>query len=142
MTDAIDLSALPERLRELVELIGVDATLVLAQEWGGSCLPSLRQLPPDHPLMVRLGPEVVGKLADYFGSEWPYIPSGAAHLRRLRDREIRAVYDAGGISADGLARRYRLSNRQVWNILSQVDTPVPRRRRYEDPRQLKLTFES
>ena len=50
------------------------------------------------------------------------------YLRRWRDRQIRKEYD-NGMSAIALARKYQLTDRQIWNILG---SPEP------DERQIGL----
>jgi Mor family transcriptional regulator len=52
-----------------------------------------------------------------FGGTRPYIPKLDDLYREVRDAKIRADYDAGGVTVAMLARRYKLSERQIFNIL-------------------------
>lgn len=92
-------------------------------------LPDIEEMSGDLRLLAELvGVATALKIAQVFGGTMLRIAKGDKWLRRQRDRCIRRDYDAG-ISATELARKYHLSERQIWNILGTVD---------EDERQMKL----
>jgi len=90
-------------------------------------LPELNKLSGD----LRMLAEVPGvgvaqalRIAQIFGGTPIRIYGVQKWLRRHRDRCIRKDYD-NSVSAVELGRKYRLSERQIWNILG---TPEPEER--------------
>lgn len=84
-------------------------------------LPELDKLSGD----LRLLAEVVGvgmalRIAQIFGGTPIRIYGVQKWLRRHRDRCIRNEND-NGVSAVELGRKYRLSERQIWNILGTAE---------------------
>jgi Mor family transcriptional regulator len=63
-----------------------------------------------------VGIENALKISDEFGGLELFIPKGDDFRRAVRDADIRAAYD-GGIKVRILARRYSLTERQIYNIL-------------------------
>ena len=110
-------ACLPPSLAELVDVIGVAATLALAERCGGMrvYVPMEEHLSADHELVKLLGEATARELSRARAKEILDVPHAAAYLRELRDREIRAAYQAE--SADRLASRYRLSRRQIFVIV-------------------------
>ena len=109
---------LPESVRELIELIGLPATLKLVEKYGGIYAHIPCKVGPNHTLAVDLGLDKAQILVDYYGGTYPYIPRLAEVLRHNRNREIIQKFE-DGVSARRLARRYKLSIRQIWYILKQ-----------------------
>lgn len=70
-------------------------------------------------LVACLGMEGFLRLSQLCGGETLYIPKRESLLRAARDREIRARFDGG--NHRGLARQFRLSERQVRKILAKRD---------------------
>ncbi|WP_336800638.1 hypothetical protein [Kaistia sp. MMO-174] len=108
-------SWLPPRLAEIAEIVGLDAALRLAEIRGGARLMFPRTAKPDHWLVQELGSEKAQALCDHFSStggvpvEIPLGPTGsAAGMRQAIDRLI-----ADGLSAEEIARRLRVSARNV-----------------------------
>lgn len=94
-------------------------------------LPDIEELHGD----LRLLAELVGvPQAIRIGMAFNGVPLrlwGMAKLkRRWRDNRIRRQYDQG-VSVIDLARQYKTSDRQIWDILGRVDAP-------KDERQLGL----
>jgi Mor family transcriptional regulator len=115
---------LPPALREVAALIGLEATLLLVETWGGVrlYLPFPRNLDVDHPLVRVLGWSAAERLCQGFGSGVYTVPRGLEALRAARDRAIRAERDQGR-SARALALKYGLSERRLWEILAAEETP-------------------
>lgn len=104
---------------DLERLIGREALSTLAQVAGGLDLYIPAKVPMDGPLL-DLPLAAQEALARYAGGTRIYVPMLAVPLRRARDAAIRAAYDAGE-RVQGIARRYRLSERRVWAILGSPE---------------------
>lgn len=112
----------PVNLLEIIEVIGEAAALQLVERFGGTTprLPSLRNVTADHPLAQCLGIEVLTILVKTIGGgRWLYVAKCARGLREARNREIVRRY-SDGEKVDDLARRYRISDRQIWTILGST----------------------
>lgn len=133
---SVCISELPQAAQDLVRLIGLRGTVALVEQLGGTTFPVALNLRKLGHLRYDLLAEVVGPRAadtltrEYGGTEL-YIPRCSDALRRARDRAICAEFDqmiAPGSDASGrdaaftLARKYRMSDRQVWQILKSTDT--------------------
>ncbi|MDO8704006.1 MAG: Mor transcription activator family protein [Sulfuricaulis sp.] len=117
----LTLDDLPESLREVVDLIGLPATLRLVENFGGVIQVYVpRQIEPDHPLATVLGLSTARKLVPRYGADYlRNIPRCALGLRRIRNTEIRRRHRAE--SAAKLALVFALTERQIWTILSDGD---------------------
>lgn len=92
-------------------------------------LPKLEELTGDLQLVAEIvGVRLAIELGIRFHGTAIRVWGAQRFVRRMRDRRMRAEADAGATGLE-LARRYQLSERQVWNILG---TPEP------DERQLPL----
>jgi len=109
-------------LAELVDLVGVTATLAVVQRWGGIRLYVPSSPPSGHPLVETIGQEAADEIATAFPGERLEVPRASALVRELRDREIRAAYP--DVSQAQLARHYGLTQRQIRTILSTADAPI------------------
>lgn len=112
--------ALDGVLGELVDLVGIQATLAIVERWGGIRMyaPEPRSLHPDHPLVEAVGQDAAEAIAAQFQSEPVLVPRAVALVRRVRNHRIRTEHRRDGDSAAVLARRYGLSLRQVRYILA------------------------
>lgn len=123
---------LPEGGRELVALIGLDAALSLVSGLGGSTFPV--PLGKNKSGAARLallktacGEKAALALAQRYGGTRLYIPNCKDTLRRIRNIcMIREFEDriargetANNIIAD-LAPRYRLADRNIWDIVNKT----------------------
>ena len=109
-------------LTEIVEVIGEAAALKLVHKYGGTSprLPAMRNCSPEHELAELIGLDLLTQLVSVTGgARWLYVPKCAQGLRESRNREIVAAYTAGE-PVESIARRYNLSDRQVWNILKNT----------------------
>lgn len=113
----IDVSLLPPTLAEMVEVIGLAATLKLADRFGGAQLWIPGRLTAEHPLVYLLGRKTAQALADRYALNRLNIPKADRATKAARDGEIRRRY-AGGEKASALAREFDLTERWVWNILA------------------------
>ena len=102
----------------LIAAIGLDDTLALLEKLGGTHL-ELRALKRDsHPLIREMGRAVAEKILEAFpGYRFIYLPMPDKLLARERNRRIAEA--ARSESYIALALRYRLTTRQVGNIVRQ-----------------------
>lgn len=101
--------------RMLERLIGREALETLISVAGGLALRIPKNPPLDGPL-AELPLPAQEALAAYAGGDVLYIPKCDGAARAARDREIVALYDAGG-SVKEIARRFHLTERWVYEIL-------------------------
>lgn len=113
---AISAELLPKVLRDFVQLIGLAATMILVERFGGSRLYIPINPHEDHHLAKLIGLNNLVKLSRVYGLEDHFdIPRALRALRHIRDEKIRAEY--GLKSASILARENGLTERQIFNIV-------------------------
>lgn len=123
---------LPEMARLIATLIGLPRTLSLIEAWGGTTFPVSKNKRRDGQIRYDALAEVVGVeaadiLTRHFGGEVLAIPRCAAAMREVRDRMIRAEFDvmtrehAALFAANQLARKYQMTERNVWLVLKKAD---------------------
>lgn len=116
------LTVTPINLLEIVEVIGEAAALKLVERFGGTTprLPAIRNITPDHPMAQCIGIEALTALVTATGGgRWLYVARCARGMRESRNRQIVEQY-SNGTTVEALARRYHLSDRQIWNILGST----------------------
>ncbi len=112
-------------LDEIVRLIGEQAALHLVEAFSGTriYLPHPSRVNPDGPVARALGLEAAIRLS----SEWPQceieIPKSDKLLRRERDRRIKA--EPATMLIRDIARKYGLTERQVYRIRASADPDAP-----------------
>lgn len=123
---------LPASVAELVDLIGLDKAMKLVKTLGGTTFPVPKRATSLGELRYNMLADVVGvdaadALVKHYGGDELYIPRCAAALQAARDAEINEAFVAetrtGRSAADvvfSLARRYKLSDRRVWDILKTL----------------------
>lgn len=111
---------LPQRVHELVELIGTEATLTLMAKYGGLVLDIPRNADRAERLKDLLPSESVQKLCEYWGGDRFYVPKMDAPMRQWRDAVIHQLRPTHSINR--LARHFKLSDRRVKAIVAQ---PAP-----------------
>lgn len=123
MLDIREIEALPPSLVDVAEVVGLAATLALVEHAGGVRIYVPERLGDEHRLVEWLGREAAALLSEAFAMEELVVPRCADALRRVRNRQIRHERDQGARPAE-LALRYRLTERQVYTILSRDDAPA------------------
>lgn len=124
---------LPAKARELIDMIGLPATLRLIDEYGGQTFQvakgrrakGVAQL---EELAAVIGPEAAKKLSHTYGGEYLSVPSCKRALLPSRDADLQARFDAmtstGGLSArsavNQLAKEFRITAATVWRALKRV----------------------
>ncbi|MBF0107597.1 MAG: DNA transposition protein [Magnetococcales bacterium] len=107
----------PESLKEIREAIGLENTLKLVTNCGGTRIFVPKRISAQHRLANLLGLKAARQLSRRFGGESLTVVRGAPALRNLRNREIVAKYNNGVRVAD-LARSYALTERRIYSILA------------------------
>ena len=116
----ISVDDLPPSLRELVEIIGLPATLKFIECYGGLIrLYIPRELRAGNVLAKDIGITAARKLIARYGGEDIYnIPNCKRALCAVRDREIVDRFNHGN-TATALMRDYNLTERYIWYILAR-----------------------
>lgn len=122
-TDQIDLDQLPESLSALAEMIGLSLSLALVKHYGGITLEVPKKIGDNHYLTKALGKKDALRFCEFYGGDRLYVPKVANALRRMRNRKIIQDYTEG-LTIKELVRKYRLCDRQVWNVLKEP-LPIP-----------------
>lgn len=126
-----DARPLPRNVQEVADVIGRDAALrlvdslprALNRPWQRWCYVP-QKIRPDHPLSLLLGWVLAEKLVHVFGGEMLTLSNCSYTRKDERDAAIRSMR-ASGRSVQDVAREFRMSDRQVRNIvkeISQVET--------------------
>lgn len=111
---------LPQVLQDFVRLIGLVATMLIVEAYGGRRLYIPINPHADHPIAKLIGLEKLTVLSKVYGLEDHFdIPKAVKALRHVRDEKIRAEY--GPKSASMLALEHQLTERQIWNIVGRAD---------------------
>ena len=117
----VSVDDLPRLLREMVALIGMQATLAIVQHYGGVRLYVPITMTPEHILARQIGVDAACKLsAEYGGLDHFYIPRAAVALRSARNTEIVDKF-VKGITLRQLALSYGMTERGVTKILATQD---------------------
>jgi hypothetical protein len=117
-TDNVCLDDLPGLLREMAGLIGLSATLVIVQHYGGVRLYVPITMTPEHILSRLIGFETALKLSSEYGGLTHFdIPRAVAALRSARNAEISDKFIKGK-SVRELALYYMMTERGITKILA------------------------
>jgi len=102
----------------LVEVLGLAATLQLAERFGGRrvYVPQPERLKPEGALVATIGYDKAVKLTYEWRGLEIIVPQCAAHLRRARDRAIHA--DAARQTAAELSKKWGITERHVFRVLA------------------------
>lgn len=125
MTESV-LELLPPRLRDIAEVIGLDAVLALSNGWPGIRLFIPAQMTPQHPIALRIGFEAASKLAQMCAGETIAVPRNHRLLRAQLRAEVVTRFRAKE-SAATLAREYGVHEFTIyrWAGAAPVDTKQP-----------------
>ena len=117
---ALDLSLLEPLLRDMVQLVGLQATLAIVRQHGGTRLWFPNDPKPESPMVALVGIDNARRLCLHFGADRPTIPKAQAALQALRDADIRD--NPQGLSVPQLTRKHGLTERRVYQIRGE---PAP-----------------
>ncbi|MDD5391178.1 MAG: Mor transcription activator family protein [Gallionellaceae bacterium] len=117
--DQISVDLLPAILREMVELIGLPAVMVLVEKRGGIGLYVPKgELAEDHGLVKWIGREAAEKLQSEYPGEELEIPLALRAMTAVRNAEIKS--NPQGLSVSQLARIHRTTERNIRYIRNEV----------------------
>jgi Mor family transcriptional regulator len=115
---------LPQRLQEIVRLIGLQATLSLVERLGGLRIYIPAEATPEHPIAALIGVENLAKLCaeysvDGIGLRFE-LPNAKRALNAVRNAQIREQF-AASKSVRDLAAEHRLTERHVTRIVADME---------------------
>lgn len=119
------MAAVNAPLGQLVELVGLPAALRLVQRFGGTCVyvPHESRVKPHSQLAQAIGLEAARRLSTVWPQAHIMVPRGAAYLQRQRDLAI--LEDAEALSVSQLARKYEMTERNVYFVLERGREGLP-----------------
>lgn len=107
---------LPKVLQEFVRLVGLHATMLLVEKFGGLRIYIPLNPTPDHHFAQLVGYDNLVRLAQVYGREDHFeLPKADRALKALRNATIRAEY--GPKSIRQLAAEHGLTERQITRIV-------------------------
>lgn len=117
---------LPRNVQDVADVIGRDAALTLVDSlpramnrpWQ-SWLYVPQRIRADHALVLLMGWDVACKLVRAFGGEMLTLSNCSYSRKDQRDDAIRSMR-ASGASVQDVAREFRISDRQVRNIVKEI----------------------
>ncbi len=135
----LSLAHLPKTARDLVDLIGLPATLTLIEARAGQVLtvPKRKRKAGEdlfEQILDLVGAEAAQKIVSRYGGEYLTVPSCKHAVRAVRDAELQARFDAllkegkgARAVANQLAGEYRLDVSTVWRASKRAaaDTGNP-----------------
>lgn len=107
---------LPDSLADVVEIIGIEATLSLVEKLGGTRVYIPDGMSPSHHLVRLVGHKAAYALANAMPGETVDLPRCVNAVRAARDAQIRAERDSSTVR--NLALKYGLTERQIYSILA------------------------
>lgn len=114
---------LPRSVRDLIEAIGYGPAIALVNACGGRVIKVPTSARSDGAmralLLEVLGEDATARLIAVYRGETIHIARCVAAMRDARDQRIIADY-AEGTPVATLARRERLTERQIWTIMKRV----------------------
>ena len=122
---------LNDTVRDIIDLIGLDATTRLVEHLGGTSFDMPRDSRRLRILQEILGADQISALLEIYGGAQLYIPRCDAALRALRNARFRAEVQ-GAVAAGNsqkmavqlLAPKYGFSERRAYDILKET-APLP-----------------
>ena len=114
---------LPASLHDVIDIIGVPATLKLVEHFGGIVLYVPAELNADHRIVKVIGLRAATMLWEHYQTDAIEVPRCHEALRLARNAEIRARHHSGA-TVEQLALDYGLTMRSVWYILADEDLPA------------------
>lgn len=91
----IDVDLLPAVLQELCGVIGLDATLALANRWPGVPLYIPATATAEHPLATVIGLEAMAQLVEIYRTDTIDVPKLDAAQCQIKHRVVRQLRSAG-----------------------------------------------
>lgn len=129
----MNLNDLPQSVREIAEVIGLDATMKLLGQLPATASAGQRKrhvlmlyvpkrLPADHELVRMIGWGAAHKLVQVFGGEILYPANCRSVFKRMRDDLVRQMVSAGA-KTEIVADLFGMTPRNVRNIAATEKAP-------------------
>lgn len=131
----VEVKLLPPLLQDFVRLIGIPATMLLVENYGGRriYIPSPQRCTDTHAIAQLIGPSNLSKLADYYGSISHFqFPKAERAFLAVRNARIVSAYMTSKTARE-LAVEHNLTEGQIVRILSQARAQPPVNRRESKP---------
>lgn len=114
------LEYLPESIQEMIDVIGLQATLLIVEERGGIrlCVPT--KVKSDNWLTQLIGTEAMIKLVDYYSGEEIDIARCASAIKAAQDQKIFEKLKAG-VSQAKLAREFGYTERGIRKLKKRLE---------------------
>lgn len=111
---------LPESIQEMIDVIGLQATLLIVQERGGIrlCVPT--KVSESNWLTQLIGKEAMSKLVEYYCGEEVEIPRCASAIKAAQDQKIFEKLKAG-VSQAKLAREFGYTERGIRKLKKRLE---------------------
>lgn len=117
MTDNIT-KHLTIRAKELANVIGLEAVLILIDKFGGTAIWVPKNSKPDHRYSLLIGFEAFQKLTRYYGDTSVEIDRCVALIRDARNQKIKD--DSKALTNRDIAQKYSTTERHIRRILSKA----------------------
>lgn len=111
----VPLDLLPKRTQELVEVIGLESTMCLVKQFGGTHLNIPKNPKPTHYLVDMIGFVAFEKLCHYYGGDKLEIDLCVNLISEHKRQLILAGVKNGKTNAQ-LARQFNTTERQIRRI--------------------------
>lgn len=122
LRDAARVEQLPATARELIEIIGLDATIDLVKMYGGDELRIPLVVDGNSHMWAALaeaiGRDAAMRLVERCKATTIYVPMCVSALRSERNRDIIRRYDAGE-PFDSIRRSYKISRSYLFRLLKR-----------------------
>lgn len=147
---SLSLNHLPRTARELVELIGLPATLRLVEAYRGQTLAipkgkRLRGAAQIREISERIGAVATKALCRHHGGTYLSVPSCTAAMRATRDARLQARFDeltkanhSARHAVTVLVREFVLDGSTVWRVLKRPSGEAALAAKVADDRQAGL----
>lgn len=119
--DAVNVEDLPATAQELVEVIGLAATMGIVAVRGGARLCVPKQTTGDHWLAERIGMEAFERLTQVYAGEEIEIPCCSVAFLKVRENTIYGQFEQGASIAE-LALEHGYSERGMRKLIQRVQS--------------------
>lgn len=116
----INARMLPRLLRDIADIIGLDAALKLVRAYSGLRLYIPERAHAGHPVAQIIGVENLQKLANIYGRENLSLPKIDAADRQIKHHTVHALR-ASGIPVKHVARETGYTERRIYQLEREGD---------------------
>ncbi|MCV6587530.1 MAG: hypothetical protein OIF57_00685 [Marinobacterium sp.] len=117
--DLIDINQLPESLRELAEIIGLEYALVMADMFPGVPVYIPANCREDHPVAAAIGLENFRKVIYYYGGDTLKLAKSDAVRRQIKHKRAQLLKKSGMTNRQ-IAAELDYSQRHIERIISRA----------------------